>query len=233
MTNNVLWLVIGLTALSMVAGCTGSRSGDASSRLDDAIGLFIAGEYDVAAPDFVRLTGELSDDEQLQTAYLYLGRSYLELGEYSRALEAFSNGQLIGGGVQFDAYIAEAQSHLGTTSRLLRALDSVNRQQLSEMVRELFLSDRDGLPDDAPEAVVEAGLMENLPDGEFHAQTPVTRASFFFVMQRCAAQAVNGDTAMSRAYPQGFRSALAAGDTWIGGEEAYLALAALKDRAGR
>ena len=74
---------------------------------------------------------------------------------------------------------------------------------------------------------------KHMPDGEFHAQTPVTRASFYFVMQRCAAHAVNGESAMARAYPQGFRSAVAAGDTWIGGEEAYLALAALKDPVGR
>ena len=71
-----------LAALFLSCAGTGEKP-DAQSEFDKGISLFNRGIYDEAAAHFERAT-EMDSDFGL--AYLYIGRSYLNLGKWREAL---------------------------------------------------------------------------------------------------------------------------------------------------
>lgn len=71
-------------ALWLLCSCAGlALAPTAQSEFEKGLALFNAGRYEEAAPHFTRAT-EL--DSEFGRAYLYLGRSYLNLGRWVQAL---------------------------------------------------------------------------------------------------------------------------------------------------
>ncbi len=75
-------LILSLSLFLVSCGGLGLKS-PAESELDAGMSLFNLGEYKAAAERFEKATKE---DPNFANAYLYLGRSYLNMSDYSRAI---------------------------------------------------------------------------------------------------------------------------------------------------
>jgi hypothetical protein len=191
---------------------------------------------------------ELKSEEDRRTAYLYLGRTYLGVGEYAQAVEAFTSGKVLGGGIRFDRYLAIARRHIGASPRSIRAQAYVTRAQLAALIQPILRDDLSGIAAPVAGAVLEqerlphvvasvaAGVMDVLPDGSFHPERKVTRSAFYFVVRRLLARiGAGGGQLENNYYPHGVRSAIAAGPTgdsadsgeFIAGNEAVRILQAI------
>jgi tetratricopeptide (TPR) repeat protein len=236
-------LVLLLAAATFVAhGCSSrdvERGG--SKQLDSAIALYITGQYEQAVDDLIELTGKLESDEDLRTAYLYLGRSYMSLGDYAAAADAFSSGRLIGGGIEFDQHLLTAQQHLRTTPKIIGAQEALTRAQMAALLYSLF---GDEPQDDTGTGAADmqqhwaktymlrmqaAGVMEALPDGDFHPDAYVTYPAFYVTVLRSARAFDIPAWAIEQHFPGGFRKAISVrrssrdpqgSGPWIPGREA-------------
>jgi len=63
--------------------CAGIQARQAQSEFDDGLSLFNRGHYDDAIPHFEKAT---EIDPDFAKAYLYLGRSYLNIGKWKEAV---------------------------------------------------------------------------------------------------------------------------------------------------
>lgn len=73
-----------ILALFALVSCAGiGIFGNAQSEFEAGLGFFNRGEYREAIPHFEKAT---SIDPNFAQAYIYLGRSYLNLHEYGKAL---------------------------------------------------------------------------------------------------------------------------------------------------
>jgi hypothetical protein len=192
-----------LLPLLLFNSCASSRRTSTRSDVQEAIELFIAGRYEAAAADFETLTKSLDGDE-LCTAYLYLGRCYFELGNLEKAAEVFSLGRMQCGEAPFGEYLLQVQNYFRVSPEAIANAVSITRAQCACLLLHYFGgSDSAGLsirpdmvqpgtakhpPDavshwakDAIDEVLRIGLMEALPDGLFHPDETVTRASFVFI----------------------------------------------------
>jgi hypothetical protein len=187
--------VIALAAV-ILGGCGSPRTTaveDAS--LQEGIVAFIDGDLDRAETLFSKVTRESRSDEDIQTAYLYLGRIYLARGDYVKSADALSTGKALGGDVRFDEYFEEAQRHLLTSPARIVQLERITRGQLAELIGERF---------DARLSAV----MDVLPDGGLHAEESVTRPAFYVIVRRLANVLGAGEAARETLFAGGYRSSL-------------------------
>lgn len=75
---------MGLLLAGLLAGCAGIGLSPAKMDFDKAMGLFNQGEYEEAATYF---TKAIEADPKYGIAHLYLGRSYVNLGQWQKALQ--------------------------------------------------------------------------------------------------------------------------------------------------
>ena len=236
-------VVLTLASVALI-GCASSRSGDGGGTpLDRGIALYIDGRYPEAIDEFSGLVTELRSDADRQTAYLYLGRSYMQVGDYVGAADAFSSGAVIGDDVRFEHYIAMTAGHLRADPERMRHAAVVTRADLAALIARMFLPDNPAatvaLPADAREhwaeryvgAVLEAGYMTALPDGRWHPDEPVTRAVCYLTGYRTAGSIEGGYDVMDVLYPGGYRG-IAQPDGLITGADAIRVFEALQAEAG-
>jgi tetratricopeptide (TPR) repeat protein len=162
--------------------------------LDRAIEFYIAGDYDEAVERLDKLLKNTESEEQLREIYLYLGRSYVELEQYSQAIDAFTVGAAYGGGLIFEAYLTRLGVVVSVAPEILAASDKVTRAQLAALIDKMFFGGvKDiGAPSDdgrqeavaGPSTSVQRGVVPTLPDGGFHGNNFVTRAAFYVVVAR-------------------------------------------------
>ena len=233
-----------VTCVLVQMGCTSGASRQRS--LDKAIALYIEGRYEEAEKKLARLMGDLESEEDRRTAYLYLGRTQMALGDYEAAVDAFSTGILLGWGVQFEGYLREAQRHVGMSSRMVRLEDRLTRAQLAALLYDHFVSE-EGTSQTQPQeqdshrggyidAVREAGFMSVLPDGDFHGERVVTPAALYFVAHRVAASlGIPYGVLEAHYYPLGYRSTIGTDghDGFVSGEQAVELVQALSSTLGR
>ncbi len=74
---------IGLLIVGLLTGCAGIGLSPAKMDFDKAMGLFNQGKYKDAAPLFSKA---IEADPKHGKAHLYLGRSYVNLGQWQKAL---------------------------------------------------------------------------------------------------------------------------------------------------
>jgi hypothetical protein len=192
-------VLFAIAALLCCMGCSSNRgAGKSSGALDSAVALFIDGNYQQAVEAFGKLIDRLDSEEDVLSAYLYLGRSYEALGDYVAAAEAYSTGRLIGGGVQFEEHIVSVQQHLRTSPRSLQVQRDITRAQLAGLIIRLRGRPNEFVATDVPDlqghwareyaaAVVADGIMQVMPDGKFHPDDRVTVAAFYAVLMRAGA----------------------------------------------
>jgi len=84
MNRSTAWSVVFFLAAAAFASCAGVQTKDGpEAEYNRGLSLFNRGRFAEAVPAFERAT-ELKPE--WGEAYLYLGRSYLSLGEYQKAL---------------------------------------------------------------------------------------------------------------------------------------------------
>lgn len=197
--------------------------GGEGDELQRAIALYIDGEYQKAADTLLELSGELEDAEDLRTAYLYLGRSDMALGDYVGAADAFSRGMVLGGGIEFDEHLAAAQQHLRTAPGAIGTQTLTTRAQLAALIDHLFGQrlgvDSQAALDPPPDVgdhwardyivrVRAAGVMGTFADGGFHPDAPVTYPALYVTALRLTEAAGVPRQAVRDQFPEGFRGAL-------------------------
>jgi hypothetical protein len=210
--------VIALAAV-ILGGCGSPRTTaveDAS--LEQGIVSFIDGDLDRAESLFLEVTRESRSDENLQAAYLYLGRIYLARGDYVKSADALSAGKSLGGDVRFDEYFEEAQRHLRASRARMGQLERITREQLAALIADMFggrltdggveggAVDQESPDRDPMDALRRAGIMVDLPDGESHAEAAVTRPAFYVIVSRLANALGAADTAGTTLFSRGYKN---------------------------
>ena len=236
-----------------------TREGKTSQNkaIRQAIVYYIDGDYERAEEALTELARQLESDEELQTVYLYLGRSYRAQGKYDLAADAFSTGMMLGGDIRFEQLMVEAQRHTSGSARAIRTKHQITRAELAALIESLLpdglAAVGDGTSPAVPAdiathwakdyiAVVQAaGLMETLPDGKFHPEAVVTRPSFYFVTRRVA-DAIDADPgSVEGLFPGGLRAVIYTPPTdysrqrpshYVSGSEAAGILETLLEQAG-
>ncbi|UCG52988.1 MAG: S-layer homology domain-containing protein [Candidatus Latescibacterota bacterium] len=225
-------------ATVIFSGCASPKTTvEGRSSLERAIHYYIEGEWERAEALFAEVTQQQNSDEDVQTAYLYLGRIYMARGDNERAADAFSAGRMLGGNIRFDDYFALVTRGLDVSAATIAREPYVTRAQLAALIVSVLgpaLGVERG-DDPAPVAGVgrtedidkhwasediksikAAGVMRMLPDGRFHPDEKVTRSAFFIVLSRLVT-ALDLDTEVMREiYPGGFRDTLARRDAGLG-----------------
>jgi tetratricopeptide (TPR) repeat protein len=176
-----------LLILSLVACSSTSRGGN-QSRLDDAIGLYIAGDYEQAAERLEDLARIDNPDALAVDIHLYLGRTYMAMEQYSRAIDTFRAGKALGGGIVFEEYLLRLDGLVSGASNTMASSMRINRGQLASAVMRLFgdreAADTGGAGETDTETVVWRVVVPPLPDGSAHSEDQVTRAAFYAVVAR-------------------------------------------------
>lgn len=165
----------------------------------------------------MRLAEQL-DGPDLCTAYLYLGRCHLLLGELEKAAEIFNQGSLTCGEELFDEYLLQVRNYLRASPDVLAKAASITRAQFACMIFYYYGSsvsaDRDlkTRPSDIEshwasetiESVLKNNYLEVLPDGAFHPDEPVTRDAFVFQTARLLRLIANDPSLdLNGAFPAG------------------------------
>lgn len=81
--NPIIRSVILLLLIGSLVSCAGIQARQAQSEFNDGLSLFNRGHYDDAIPHFEKAT---EVDPDFGKAYLYLGRSYLNIGKWKEAV---------------------------------------------------------------------------------------------------------------------------------------------------
>jgi hypothetical protein len=243
-------------AAMLAAGCGAPHStfGERST-VEEAVGCFVAGDYDGAEALFREVLDQPASDEDLVTAHLYLGRIYLERQDYDRAADMFSAGKALGGDVRFDGYFEEAASHLRISPETIIQEEIISRGQLAALLKEMFEGALGTGNEDANETrptaahwssgytlfVERSRVMKRLPDGDFHPDGKVTRPAFFVIVSRLTGKLGLSADVLEDAFPGGLRAAVASVDdaggdetsSFVSGREAVSVLETVARAAGR
>lgn len=224
--------------------------GESPSSLEPAIELYVDGKYDEAVDRLEELTRKLSSEENLAQTYLYLGRAYMALGQYDRAIDAFTLGSAYDGDNLFREYLRRLSLVIQSSPEKIAGAAKVTRGQLAITIDRVIYGRAPGEGGDLPKyegddlggcLSVRNGMMSVLPDGKFHAGDHVTRGQFYVVVCRLLDREANsaGATAV---FPDGFNWATGGGHEardpkerlFVSGQEVVAILervAALKDKS--
>jgi hypothetical protein len=250
-------------AIVIFFGCGSPRTTvEGKSSLEKAIHYYIEGDLDRAEALFTKVTQQQNSDEDVQTAYLYLGRIYMAQGDTERAADAFSAGRMLGGNIRFDDYFAIVTRGVDVSAAAIAREPHVTRAQLAALIVTVLgpalpvgKSDvsrpttRDRPTDNAEghwayqyiETVKSAGVMPVLPDTRFHPDEKVTRSAFYIVVARLVAALDMGAELMREILPGGFRDTLTGGEwergsdpgnEYVSGQKVVEVLEAVSDVAG-
>ncbi len=213
----------------------GSGIGDYSPSLDPAVELFVQGRYEEAASAFEALSDRVRSKDGLVELYLYLGRAYMAMGQYDRAIDAFAAGVSYGGGGPFQEYLERLGRMKDGSPENIAKAETITRLQLALLIDRLVLG---AGPDvDAPSGAgpsgetvnsdaVKNGIVTALPDGDFHGGDKVSRAAFYVVVCRLLDR-LSPPMEAERIFPGGFGWATSPGpeaDGFVSGKEAVFFL---------
>jgi hypothetical protein len=205
-------------------GTSGSGRWSGEKDIDRAVAAYIEGDYTAAVERLEALSTQQAGEDQLREIYWYLGRSLVAMGQYHRAIDAFTVGKANGGGAEFDEYLARLGALVSGEPENVARSDRVTRAQLAVVIDQMFYGESSQTqenpgPSDTSTrledlAPVARGVVAVLPDGRFHPEAYVTRASFYAAVSRLVREKdIDVDTGLL--FDGGFQWALAADD---GGE---------------
>ncbi len=183
-TPGLLFLVL------FLAACSSAPGSPDRSQLDQAIGLYVEGDYAGALGRLEELADEEKDETLLIEIQLYLGRTYLAMEDYNRAIDSFRAGRAMGGGIVFDEFLLRLDQVVSGAPGPLVASMQINRRQMASLVDRMFFTDMadiGGQPVAGSASAAHELRREIIPvlaDGDFHSEELVTRASFYAVVAR-------------------------------------------------
>jgi tetratricopeptide (TPR) repeat protein len=248
--------------LLLLVSCSPKVDTTDGSKLESAISLYISGRYEEAREQFDRLKRTLPSEEDRLEAYLYLGRCYEAMGRYQEAADAYTEGMMIGGSAPFRDHIDRLRIRFEADPVYAQKHPHITRAQLACLIRGMILpgavaavprKDEAGGPaqstmpsdiishwaQESIELLLDSGVMVALPDSMFHPDAKVTRASFYFTVQRIRQLYVLNDDGAENLFPGGFDTILRSQldvlqerrpeeDAYISGREAVSVLDRLK-----
>jgi hypothetical protein len=217
--SGAAWTVLLISCL-LLGSCSLRGRGGGRAELDRAIESFIAGDYQAAAERLEELSTAAKSEEEKRGIYLYLGRSYVALERYNLAIDAFTAGLAIGGGMVFEEYLTRLGLLVSASPEIVSTSLRITRGQLAALIDGMFYSGVDDIGGSgggrgAAGAVVRLtsvrrGVVPTLADGRFHADEPVTRAAFYAAVARLVHDTQPG-TDPSRFFESGYDWVLAGG----------------------
>jgi hypothetical protein len=229
----VRWMIVLAT---LVLACAPAATVDSRSDLDRAVGLYVAGDYGGAVDRLQDVARAAPDDATRREAYTYLGRSYMALGDTGAAIDAFLLGVQYGDRGPCVEYLEVLKQYQEGSPEGLHILDTITRGELAGAAVRV-LGDGRPLDPSGPtpiEMVEKRGWFPAMPDGQSHADDPVTRAALYAFVGRVLAGAglpEHADAVM----PGGYRRAMDDPEP-VSGSDAIAVLErvrALKEKNGR
>jgi tetratricopeptide (TPR) repeat protein len=248
--------------LLLLVSCSPKVDTPVGSALESAISLYISGRYEEASEQFDRLRRSLPSEEGRLEAYLYLGRCYEAMGRYQEAADAYTEGMMIGGAAPFQDHIDRLRVRFEADPAYAQKHPHLTRAQLACLIRGMILPGavagsprtyaQDGpalsvTPSDIAshwakesiELLLDAGVMVALPDSLFHPDAKVTKAAFYFIVQRIRQSYSWVGSEDEELFPNGFEALLRSqlevlqekrpeADAYISGSEAVSVLNRLK-----
>jgi tetratricopeptide (TPR) repeat protein len=214
-----------------LVSCSSKVESPGRAKLDSAIILYISGRYEKAIEQFDRLKRTLASDGDRQEAYLYLGRCHEALGQYIEAADAYSEGMMIGGDVQFEEHIQKLRPRYEADPEYAQKHEHLTRAQLACLIRGMLLPGATAIPPtqssilekttyarppdisthwakDPIGLLLDLGLLKAMPDSLFHPEARVTKASFFFIVQHIRRLYSLDDVENEDLFPDGFNGIL-------------------------
>ena len=215
--------VLGLAGLM---ACSSTGPATPRSEYDEAVGRVVAGDYR-GAIDRMEKVAESSPDEAVKRdAYVYIGRSHMALGETGAAIDAFTLAAHLGDRGQSIEYLELLKQYVEGNPDALHVREAVTRAELAgAIVRMMDETATEGLDPSGPrplEITARHGWMPATPDGQPHAEDPVTRASLYVIVSRILAGRGRTDQ-IDVIMPGGYEAALRS-DEPVSGSEALAIL---------
>lgn len=248
--------------LLFLVSCAPKVDTSSDSKLESAISLYISGRYQEAIEQFDEVKRTLPSAADRLDAYLYLGRCYEAVGRYQEAAEAYTEGMMIGGEAPFQDHIDRLRIRFEADPKYAQKHKHLTRAQLACLIRGMILPgappmQSDRLTDNGPdrffrpsdiashwakesiELSLNYGIMAVLPDSMFHPEAKVTKAAFFFIVQRIRQMFSLEGGGIEESFPDGFDEILRTqldvleekrpgDDAYISGREAVSTLDRLK-----
>jgi hypothetical protein len=179
-----------LAALALGGGlaCSPAHTADPRSDLDRAVAVFVAGDYETAVRKLSAVSSSTTDEAVRREAYLYIGRSEMALGDTDAAMTAFSHGVEHGDTGPCVDYIEVLKQYQEGSPQGLHIIDAISRAQLAGAVVRMFdpgASDAKVFDPRGPTPIARAeqrGWLPALPDGNDHAEDPVTAAALYMLV---------------------------------------------------
>jgi len=170
---------------------TGGQGARGGKELNRAVESFIAGDFQDAVRRLEELAPKTDSEEELREVYYYLGRSYLVLEEYHRAIDAFTTGKAVGGGSVFDEYLLRLDFVVSGAPDAVTRSEKVTRGQFAALIDRMFYAAAvdtslagGGASGLAGLVSVERGGVQPMPDGKLHTEAYVTRGAFYATVAR-------------------------------------------------
>jgi hypothetical protein len=152
---------------------------------------FVAGNYRETIERMEKVAEESTDDAVKQDAYAYIGRAHMALGENDRAIEAFTLGAHYGDRGPCVEYLQIMKQYVEGDPAALHMREAVTRSELAgAMVRMMDETATVEVTTGGPTPLAIAaqrGWMPATPDGQEHADAPVTRAALYVIVSRILA----------------------------------------------
>ena len=193
------------------------------------------GRYAEAASVLEELSGEIKSKEGRVELYLYLGRAYLAMEQYDKAIDAFAAGVSYGGSGPFQEYLTRLARMKESSPENVAKAETITRLQLALVIDRLVLgasTDADTPTGVQPSrlfeesASVKNGVVAALPDGDLHSGDKVTRAALYAVVCRLLDR-MSSPVSAEEIFPGGFAwvTSLEAGaDGFVSGKDAVFYL---------
>ena len=185
-------LLAGVIGLAGILACS-SPAVETSSRsdFDKAVERFVAGDYRGSIERMEKIVEASNDPAVKQDAYAYIGRAHMALGRPKRAIDAFTLGAHEGDRGECVEYLKQLKQYVEGDPGALHVEEAVTRGELAgAIVRMMDETATEAVKPGGPpplEILAQRGWMPAAPDGDTHADAPVTRAALYVVVSRILA----------------------------------------------
>lgn len=206
-------VLFGALWLAGILACASSVDRSSGSDFDRAVERFVAGDYTGTIDRMERIAQETADPAVKQDAYAYIGRAHMALGDTDAAIGAFTLGAHYGDRGPCIEYLELLKQYIEGNPDGLHLQEAVTRAELAgAIVRMMDETATEGMSPGGPtplEIVAGRGWMPATPDGQPHADAPVTRAALYVIVSRILAGRGRADQ-VDVIMPGGYEAALRA-----------------------
>jgi hypothetical protein len=211
--------VVGLAGV--FAACAPPSHVRPETDFDRAVERFVAGDYRGTIERMEKIAEETADPGVRQDAYAYIGRAQMALGDTDAAVAAFTLGAHYGDRGPCVEYLRLLTQYVEGDPNALHVEEAVSRGELAgAIVRMMDETATEGVTPGGPtplEIAAQRGWMPAAPDGQAHAESPVTRAALYVIVSRILAGRGRADQ-IAVIMPGGYDAALRSREPVSGGE---------------